>query len=63
MAGGDSRHRGGGEAAPVSGRQDSENEKRQAKQRPQRCKNQKGHSPTTDSEEPQGSPPAAGYFA
>jgi hypothetical protein len=34
-AGGDSRHRGGGEAAPVSGRQNSENEKQQTILRPQ----------------------------
>ncbi len=35
MAGGDSRHRGGGEADPVGGRQNSENEKHQTILRPQ----------------------------
>lgn len=63
MAGGDSRHRGGGEADPVGGRQNSENEKQQTTLRPQSKQKLKSHSPSTDSEEQQGSPPAAGYFA
>ena len=51
MAGGDSRHRGGGEADPKSGRQNSENEKQQTTMRPQSKQKQKSHSPSTDSEE------------